>query len=154
MIDQDEARTRVLRVLDADCEESVGAKRRTLIADKIITALYAPRARLREVVAPSGNIFRFVAGFLESHEDDEIHPPRWIRCAQCVEVQDCAVVADLLSRPTEAVPSEESVVTADALDAKRYRAWRALTLSAAPKQTPQQLDEAVDEMMAQQGAPS
>ena len=153
MIDRDEARARVLEVI-AEEFTALSHFSHSAIAQKIMQALYAPRTRLREVVAPSGSVYRVSAGVLDVRVNGTGYiPTLWNQCGS-VPPQDCAVVADLLARPTEAVPSEESVVTADALDAKRYRAWRALTLSAAPKQTPQQLDEAVDEMVAQQGAPS
>ena len=98
MIDQDEARARVLSVLKpywgtnaAVCEK---------IADQLLPIFYAPRTRLREVVAPSGKKWRVNCGVLYLQLDNG----NWLT-NDLVPFTDCAAVADLQARPTEEVPS-------------------------------------------------
>ena len=98
MIDQDEARARVFQALSRNWSMNPGLC--ASATNHIITALYAPRTRLREVVAPSGRMYKY--------EDGQL----WISVVgrswatdSFLHCNDAAVVADLQARPTEEVPS-------------------------------------------------
>lgn len=153
-----EVRAAVIRVLSAHDVICGAAKR----ADEIVAALYAPRTRLREVVAPSGSVYRVSAGVLEVCANGTgVVPPSWWQCGS-VPPKDCAVVADLQARPTEEVPSEDDALAdkakAESLDAKRYQVWRYMACrcpSAAARALthciePDDIDAALDKHMAVQ----
>jgi len=110
MIDRDEVRTRVLRALldrtSMDTDEC------DIAADHIITALYAPRTRLREVVAPSGAVVTFERGiFCIADTTGNFEALSAVDCAfkwsYSVSDKDAfhAQLTDLQARPTEEVPS-------------------------------------------------
>ena len=111
MITQDEAWARVLAGIKAhDWTTSTHDK----LADKIVEKLYAPRTRLREVVAPSGAVVTYTGrDFRASHKDGTgfVYFSA-VECAfyitdGCTSERDAfhAQLMDLQARPTEEVPS-------------------------------------------------